>query len=309
MNKEAISRPTTVGSETDRMSDGFYLAFEERYRGSRGLIKERLRVYLPFLTPFLGLYKSVAVADLGCGRGEWLELLQEHGFEPRGVDLDEGMLKSCSELSLPAEKGEAVDFLCSLPSESQSVVSAFHVVEHITFEHLQTLVLEAFRVLKPGGLLILETPNPENILVSTKNFYLDPTHQRPIPPLLLSFLPEYYGFERVKILRLQESAELLEGKTRTLYDVLSGASPDYAVVAQKGAPPEQISPFDPVFQKSYGLTLETLAQQYETRITATEDGIAATKDGLDQIHNTWLWRVARWISHSIKGFSKRPKSR
>ncbi len=79
----------------------------------------------------------------------------------------------------------------------------------------------------------METPNPENIVVATRDFYLDPTHQRPIPPQLLSFLPEFYGFARTKIIRLQESKDLEMRADLTLQDVLSGASPDYAVVAQK----------------------------------------------------------------------------
>ena len=85
----------------------------------------------------------------------------------------------------------------------------------------------------PGGLLIMETPNPENIVVATRNFYLDPTHQRPIPPMLLAFVAEYAGFARVKTLRLQESKELVNKGDVSLQDVFAGASPDYAVVAQK----------------------------------------------------------------------------
>ncbi|MGE9641913.1 class I SAM-dependent methyltransferase, partial [Escherichia coli] len=78
------------------------------------------------------------------------------------------------------------------------------MVEHIGFANVQLLIEESFRVLKPGGLLILETPNPENIVVASSSFYLDPTHTQPIPNQLLAFLTEYTGFNRTKILRLQE---------------------------------------------------------------------------------------------------------
>ena len=132
-------------------------------------------------------------------------------------------------------------YLSALPDESQAVVSAFHVVEHITFDQLGTLVAEALRVLKPGGLLIMETPNPENIVVATRNFYLDPTHQRPIPSMLLAFVAEYAGFSRVKTLRLQESKELVNKGDVSLQDVFAGASPDYAVVAQKHAPEDVLA--------------------------------------------------------------------
>ena len=245
------------------MTANFYRAFEDRYRGSRELIKERLQAYLPFIQPLYELYPAAPAVDLGCGRGEWLEILVEAGFSPIGVDLDEGMLDACHDLSLPVYKGEAIEYLVSLADNSQAVVSALHVVEHINFENLKFLVSEALRVLKPGGLLILETPNPENIVVATCNFYLDPTHQRPIPPALLSFVPEYYGFKRVKTIRLQESRELAQRDTLSLQDVFQGASPDYAVVAQKIADPAVMMATAAAFDREYGLTIETLSSRYD----------------------------------------------
>ena len=186
------------------MSDRFYRAFEDRFRGSRELIKSRLRVYLPFIEPLTSIYGTCKAVDLGCGRGEWLELLVESGFEATGVDSDEGMLAACAERALPAERGDAISHLRRLPDNTIAVVSGFHVAEHLSFADLQTLVQEAVRVLKPAGLLILETPNPENLMVGTSGFYCDPTHHRPIPPTLLSFLAEFFGFARLKVLRLQE---------------------------------------------------------------------------------------------------------
>ncbi len=248
------------------MNDGFYRAFEEKHRGSRELIKSRLRAYLPFVQPLVELDKGAPTIDLGCGRGEWIELMTEVGFEGSGVDLDVGMLSACRELGLSVVNADAVAFLATLPSESHAVVSAFHVVEHISFEQLQTVVSEALRVLKPGGLLIMETPNPENIVVSTCNFYLDPTHQRPIPPQLLSFLPEYHGFARIKTIRLQESKDLMQSTSLTLHDVLGGVSPDYAVIAQKTAAAEVLQKIDLAFEDEYGLSLATLAARYTAQL-------------------------------------------
>jgi len=245
------------------MSDGFYRAFEEKHRGTRELIISRLQAYLPFVEPLSKSDQGSPTIDLGCGRGEWLELMAKIGFKPYGVDLDEGMLKACIERRLPAEQGDAVAFLAKLPSESQSIVSAFHVVEHIKFEQLRTVVSEALRVLKPGGLLIMETPNPENIIVSTLNFYLDPTHQHPIPPQLLSFLPEYYGFARIKTLRLQESKDLIKSEFLTLNNVLQGVSPDYAVIAQKFADDTSFKALDAAFSQEYGLSFEKLVSHYQ----------------------------------------------
>ena len=241
----------------------FYRAFEERYRGSRELIRERLAIYLPFVTPLRQIYHPTVALDLGCGRGEWLELLQSHGFESLGIDMDGGMLAACVERELPAIQGDAVTYLKSLANESQCIISGFHVAEHIAFEDLNTLVIQSLRVLKPGGLLILETPNPENLIVGSCNFYLDPTHQRPIPPQLLSFLPEHYGFARIRTMRLQEPRELIDRDDVSLMDVLGGVSPDYAIVAQKSAMPEILTKFDTAFSAHHGLELRQLAQRYD----------------------------------------------
>lgn len=260
--------------------DDFYRAFEDRHRGSRDFIKQRLRVYQPFLGPLQELFPTWEGIDLGCGRGEWLELLAELGCRMRGVDLDEGMLSACLARGLPAERKEALSFLRELPSESQALVSGFHLVEHIEFEALRDLASESLRVLKPGGLLILETPNPENLVVGTANFYLDPTHRRPIPPELLSFVAEFCGFCRVKILRLHEPEALLADQNVRLLDVLGGVSPDYAIVAQKAAPPGMIARFDTVFDGQYGLTLEDLAVRQAAAIDARLSALASQMDEL-----------------------------
>jgi SAM-dependent methyltransferase len=253
------------------MSDDFYRAFEERHRGSRELIKSRQRVYLPFIEPLLFLYEGAKAIDLGCGRGEWLELIKEAGFDAHGVDLDDGMLEACRELGLNVATKDAISALKELPDESQIIVSGFHIAEHIHFSDLQLLVQDALRVLKPGGLLILETPNPENIIVGTVNFYLDPTHQRPLPPELLYFLPEYYGFSRVKLIRLQEDKVLAVSEKITLHDVLGGVSPDYAVVAQKSAEGSLLACNSDAFAQEYGLTLGSLAEKFNQQLVHVSD--------------------------------------
>ena len=259
-------------------TNDFYRAFEERYRGSRELIKERLRVYLPFVEPLNALHPDALAVDLGCGRGEWLELMRDVGVAARGVDLDDGMLAACRERGLPAEEGEALAFMRHLPEGSVAVVSAFHVVEHIPFPELQAWVQEALRVLRPGGLLILETPNPENLVVGTSSFYFDPTHQRPLPPQLLSFLPEHYGFARTAVLRLQEPQPVQD--TVRLWDVLSGASPDFAVIAQKGGTaPEQWALFDAAFATPHGLQLSELAERYDVASAARLQAVAGELRG------------------------------
>lgn len=244
------------------MSDHFYRAFEDKFRGSRQEIRTRLEVYLPFVEPLSQVYPEAPVLDLGCGRGEWLELLRDHQIKAHGIDLDEAMLSACHDTGLSVETSDAIDFLARQPTGSAMAVTAFHLVEHIGFDALRQLVSDALRVLQPGGLLIMETPNPENLVVATQGFHLDPTHDKPIPPDLLAFVAEYAGYERIKILRLQESPGVHINLNLSLNDVLSGCSPDYAVVAQKQLPQDMMSLLKPQFDRVYGVSSAALAERY-----------------------------------------------
>jgi O-antigen chain-terminating methyltransferase len=247
--------------------NNFYKAFEDQHRGSRELIKSRLEVYLPFIKKVQEFLPNAVALDLGCGRGEWLELLKDNQFSATGIDLDDGMLSACRSRGLNVQTGDAIAHLKSLPNDSLSIVSGFHIAEHLSLDDLQTLIKEALRVLKPAGLLILEAPNTENLVVGTSSFYLDPTHQRPLPSALLSFLASHLGFARVKTLGVQESIPLMEEHGPTsLFAVLSGVSPDYAVISQKAAEPKLMQAFDIAFSKEYGLTLEMLANRYQHQI-------------------------------------------
>ncbi len=244
------------------MSDQFYRAFEEKFRGPRGLIQQRLEVYLPFVQPVCAAYPEALVLDLGCGRGEWLELLQKNAIAAMGVDLDTGMLEACQQINLNVQCQDALESLKRLQDSSASVVSAFHLVEHLPFDRVKDLVAECHRVLKPGGLLIMETPNPENFMVATHNFYLDPTHLRPIPPDLLAFVPEYLGYESVKILRLQETAGVKIHPNLSMLDVLTGASQDYAVVAQKSGHPNLKNSLQVFFDQAFGISGHALLERH-----------------------------------------------
>lgn len=245
------------------MSDNFYRAFEDKFRGSREEIIDRLKIYLPFVTPLIDIYEDASAIDLGCGRGEWLEILSEIGVKARGVDLNQGMLDACTERGLDVELADALTSLRNLPSESQIVVSGFHIVEHVSFADWTEWINEAFRVLKPAGLIVLETPNPENFFVATRSFYLDPTHLNPIPPELLSFAVEFAGYSRVKILRLQEDKELANSSKISLTNVIKSASPDYSVIGQKPATMDLTEKFSSAFDIEYGLSLEMLLNKWD----------------------------------------------
>lgn len=279
------------------MSDHFYKAFEDQFRGSRELIKERLRAYQPFLENLKSIAPDVQALDLGCGRGEWLELLAELKISAKGIDLDEGMLADCKKLGLAVEQGNALTLLSQQAEQSLSLISGFHLVEHLGNADLQTLIKEAHRVLKPGGLLILETPNTENITVATINFYFDPSHLRPIPAKLLQFLTLHAGFARSKVIGLQESPELRNGlRTPSLFDVLNEASPDYAVIAQKAANSEILSAFDQAFDQSYGLHLDELAARYDAHLSQRLNMLEG------KLAKIWkLFAPAIWVKNKIAG--------
>ncbi|HUN90556.1 MAG TPA: class I SAM-dependent methyltransferase [Burkholderiaceae bacterium] len=189
----------------------FYARFEDKFRGARAVICARLLEYVPLLQVIER--DGASAVDLGCGRGEWLELLRDRGWRAHGVDLDDQMLARCTALGLDVRREDAVAHLRALPAASLDLVSGFHVVEHLPLDVLLDVVAEARRVLRPGGLAIFETPNPENLQVGAHTFYLDPTHVRPLPPGLLSFIVQEAGFGLVDVLRLHPYEELALGES------------------------------------------------------------------------------------------------
>jgi SAM-dependent methyltransferase len=212
-----------------------YSEFEEVFRGTREDIKRRQAVYLSYLNNLPNENRR-PVLDVGCGRGEFLELLRENGYAAVGVDESSVMVQRCHELGLHAEQGDAIECLRAKGSGEFSAIASFHVVEHLPYERLITLLDEALRVLSPGGILILETPNPQNLKVATCNFYLDPTHVRPIPPALLRFLVEERGFVNAEIKLLHPVPDYARPESGPLPGVLEEllyGPQDYGVIASK----------------------------------------------------------------------------
>jgi O-antigen chain-terminating methyltransferase len=219
--------------EEDHLLDSLYFSLEDVLRGTPEQIKEEVKVYLRVLQN-AGVTSDIL--DVGCGRGEWLQVLRENGFEARGIDTNRILVQQCKELSLDVEEREALSYLRSLSGASLNVVTAFHFAEHLPLETLVQFLDEAGRTLRPGGLIILETPNPENLLVGSCNFYLDPTHKNPIPIPTMKLLLEARGFRCEEVLKLHavESAkiEVKDQLTSHLNHFLYGPM-NYAVVARK----------------------------------------------------------------------------
>lgn len=219
-------------------SQGFaavYRRFEDRFRGSRELIKDRLRIYLPLVrTVASSASGGMQALDIGCGRGEWLELLGDENWQARGIELSADMAAVSTANGLDVSVADAMEVLRSVPDASISLVSAFHVVEHVTTDYLIAMLRQMVRVLAPGGILILETPNPENLRVGTWAFYMDPTHEKPLPPLLLQFFVHDAGLPDAEVLRLNGEPESVSQTTlESALRPLLATSMDYAIVARK----------------------------------------------------------------------------
>ena len=192
----------TFANEEFHLLDPLYSFFEDQFRGTREDMKDRFKVYLPLVQEAKAGTDKRPILDVGCGRGEWLELLKEEGLLARGLDISSILVKECCERGMEVTEGEGIQYLNTLRDSSLGALTAFHLIEHLPFGELIKFLDETVRVLKPGGLAIFETPNPENILVGACNFYFDPTHRSPLPPAMMKFLAESRGLCRVEIIRL-----------------------------------------------------------------------------------------------------------
>ncbi len=233
-----------------------YLELERRHRGTEEEIVGRIEPYLGFFRPPSRFAGSGEILDLGCGRGEALAVLGERGLPARGVDSNAEMVARCRDKGLEAEVGDLFDVLRAVPEGSLGGVISFHVIEHLPAELLEQLVLLSWKALEPGGVLVVETPSPLSVVVGARNFWLDPTHQRPVHPESLALLFEEAGFEAVERIdrqpftaadRLPElDTASFEGEARRLAhdvnairDQLDGllyGFQDFGMVGRKSAP-------------------------------------------------------------------------
>ncbi|MEH1892452.1 MAG: methyltransferase domain-containing protein [Nostoc sp.] len=222
----------TLISEDQHLLDTFYVAFEDQFRGSREEIKNRLITHISSVEKAITSTGNAPIVDIGCGRGEWIDLLSKQGLKASGIDINVAMVQQCQNLGLDAVLGDGLEYLRSLPDNSLAAVSSFHVIEHLQLQKLISLIDEVLRVLRSGGVVILETPNPENLIVGACNFYLDPTHRNPIPPPTAKFILESRGFAQVEIRRLHPMTENHNLENPFLNSLLLGCQ-DYAVIGWK----------------------------------------------------------------------------
>ena len=236
LESHAVAEPAVAPLLSSQALDAYYVAFEDQFRGPRDDVKRRQAPYVERLKLAGVGSTDKPVLDVGCGRGEWLELLKENQLSAYGIDINSVMVEQSKSLGLDARCTDLLSHLRSLPDASLSAVTAFHIVEHLPFEVLVAFIDEALRVLDSGGLLLFETPNPETVMVGASTFYNDPTHRNPIPPHPLQFMVTQRGFIDAEIIRLHPFGESsrLQGddiNTMKLNEILFGPQ-DYAVIAR-----------------------------------------------------------------------------
>ena len=207
--------------------DEFYAEFEERFRGPFNVIYDRLLAYKDGIIKLFNGLSDAKALDLGCGRGEWLTLLKDIGIHATGVDTNENSIIAAKQRGLTVEKQDLFAKLEVTGDCTFRLISAFHVIEHLPWERQLEFFFQAYRCLEPGGVLLLEWPNAKHIDVSTYNFWLDPTHIRPVPSELIAFMAEFSGFDHlqiqarnngfdVSIICLKKSGEIPQNKQKKI---------------------------------------------------------------------------------------------
>jgi O-antigen chain-terminating methyltransferase len=214
---EDSSGRKALGFQAAGDARGRYIGFENIFRGSEAFIRVRLGAYREFLE------QADMVLDVGCGRGELLELVRELGKTGIGVDADEEMVRRCLEKGLNATHADGIEFLRSQQDSSVGLIFGSQIIEHMSHETVNAFFDLAFQKLKPRGILIAETVNPHS-LEALKSFWVDLTHHHPIFPEVAAALCWLRGFESAVIVFPHGSGDL-ETDRRT--------QGEYAVVARK----------------------------------------------------------------------------
>lgn len=198
--------------------DGFrYVGFEDRYRGTREEIRDRM-------TAYAGCFQGASdVLDVGCGRGEFLDMLREQRIAARGIDVNEAMVEECRAAGLEAQQADALAYLSALPDRSLGGLFAGQVVEHFSPAYLMRFLETAYHKLRPGSKIVLETINPACWSAFFNAYLRDITHAQPIHPDTLRYLLTSSGFANVDVRLSSPYPE--HGKLHAASPVRNGAGP------------------------------------------------------------------------------------
>ena len=225
----AVTAQASASLAAEQSPSFDYGRFAERFRGPEEYVKSGQTFYLPY---FAG---SQEVLDIGCGRGEFLELMREAGVPARGIDLSHESVDLCRGKGLEAEVADLFVYLENLADASLGGIFSSQVVEHLPPHRLPEMVRLAAQKLRRGGVLAIETPNPECLAIFATHFYLDPTHTRPIPRALLAFYMEEYGMGRIETHFRSpaiDSTPSLAALPEDFRNVFFGGL-DYAIISRK----------------------------------------------------------------------------
>lgn len=193
LEEKKMPTPGQIREISQPLEDWRYAGFENRFRGEEREVKKQQEIYLSYFK------KGDRVLDLGCGRGEFLELLQARGISAAGIDSNSQMVEICLDKGLNCLQGDILEKLAERENNSLEGIFSSQVIEHLSPSYLRKLLDLAYFKLAPGGIIILETLNPTSVFALVQIYFLDLSHQKPIHPLALKFLLEAAGFEEVEI--------------------------------------------------------------------------------------------------------------
>ena len=225
--RRVASDPKSPATQFDLGFD--YARFADRFRGSEDYVRRNQRFYVPLFR------EAGRVLDIGCGRGEFLELLRDQNIPARGIEMSDESVGYCRSKGLEVEKADVFTYLADLPEVSEDVIFCSQVVEHLEPARLPELIRLCATRLRKGGVLAIETPNPECLAIFATHFYLDPTHTRPVPHPLLAFYLEEGGMGRIEVHRFAPAVESfpeIRSLPKDFADKFFGGL-DYAIVAWK----------------------------------------------------------------------------
>lgn len=228
--------PVLAQAASPGFSDSIYAGFEDEFRGSPEQIRQGLSPYLPLVREVMRQLPGRPVVDLGCGRGEWLELLASEKILAKGADLNPAVVKPLVAQGYDVTQSDVFVFLASLPDASAAVVTSFHLIEHLPPDQWIPLLDQIRRILVPGGLAIIETPNPRNILVGSGEFYRDPSHHTPVFPDTLGYFGRVRGFDDSRAWYFVDDRSALVPADSWRFDSLDDyvrISRDYAWIGRK----------------------------------------------------------------------------
>ena len=295
------------------MKNNFYFEFENEFRGKRENIIEKLSIYDHLLKTLSRNSNRSKILDLGCGRGEWLEKCREYDLDCLGIDSDEEMTQYCIDKGFNIIQADVFEQLPLIKNNSYSLISCFHIIEHLSNEKLFKFLSEILRILRDDGILLMETPSIDNLIVSSKTFYLDPTHINHINPDRIIFTLNNMGFYSSKYFYIN-SGPLFNADHMKITRILNGVGQDIMFVAFKvklGSHkfssdlqlwidnlPKSLSTLQAASQ--YDLSFDNKIEQLYDQILDLKNLVNSNQDQIEELKNISKKRFTYKISKKLK---------